>query len=685
MKVNKQAGPPKKRPAGPQRVAAKGKTPGFLGKYREMILLAVVIVVTVIIYFPALQHKFTNWDDIDYVTDNLVIKALTPANLNYMFTKPLATNYHPLTMLSLALNYRFSGLEPFSYFLVNILLHLFNTLLTFYLAFLVLGRNKPLALFVAAIFAVHPMHVESVAWISERKDVLYTFFYLSGMISWIMFITKKRWTWYLFALLLFVLSGISKPSSVVFPLVLLLLDYVYKRRFNLRLIAEKLPFFAVSVAIGIATLYAQLHSAVAPINNYSFIQRFLFASYGFFIYIFKLLIPFGLSALHPFPVLNKSLGLPWIYFISPVFNLLLIGAVIYAARYSRMLIFCLLFYFLNILLTLQFMQVGSAVIAERYTYVSYIGILIGAAWLMKEMSSRRKIPMSYFYVPMVLFFAAMAFLSGQRVGVWKNSETLWTDVIAKYPDSYDAYNSRGYYYLKEKMFDRALPDLSKSIEMHPGYLDALNNRGSVYRMQNQPRLAIADYNTAIAIDSTYVLAISGRGNAYFTLGILDSAMTDFNRALRINPSLSVALGNRGAVYFRMGQFDRTIEDCTHALAIDPFYTDACLNRAVAYSSTGKWDLAIADYTSVLNTYTGNPSIYEWRGIAYRSKGQYQQAINDFSAGIELNNHISSLFVNRSMALQLAGLHQKAIDDINMAKQLGANVTEESMLAALKQN
>jgi protein O-mannosyl-transferase len=681
MKGSKQSVQQKKRaPVKP--AVKKTKEQGFITKYRELLLLAVVLVVTLVIYLPALHHRFTNWDDIDYITDNLVIKSLSPANLEIIFTKPLAANYHPLTMLSLALNYKFSGLEPLSYFLVNIILHLFNIVLTYYFAFLLLGRNKPLALFVAAIFAVHPMHVESVAWISERKDVLYAFFYLAGMIAWIRYVTGKGWPWYLFALALFVLSALSKPSSVVFPLILFLLDYLYKRKSGIMLFAEKVPFLAVSAWIGIETIYAQIHSAVAPLDNYSLIQRFLFASYGFFIYIFKLFIPYGLSTLHPFPVLGKSAGLPWVYFIAPVVVLLVIGLVAWSLKYTRFLLFCLLFYFFNIILTLQFMQVGSAVIAERYTYISYIGLLAALAWLVNRASEQRRISLKYVYPVMILFFGAMTVLGSQRVGVWKNSEVLWTDVLEKYPESADAYNSRGYYFLKEKMYDRALPDFNRALEIRPSLLDALNNRGSVYRIQNNPRMAISDYNRALAINPNYSLAISGRGNAYFTLNILDSALADFDRAISINPSLAVAYGNRGAVWFRRGDFNRAIEECTKAIGLDPFYTDGILNRAVAYSSLGKWDQAIGDYTAVLQTITDNPSVYEWRGIAYRSKGAFREAISDFTEGIRLDPRRPTLYVNRAMALQQAGKHREAVDDVIMARQLGSDVTEQAVFAGL---
>jgi len=656
-------------------VPATMKKQGFLMRNKELLLLVLVIIVTIAIYYPAVHHQFTNWDDLDYITENPYIKALTPANIHHIFTSPIALNYHPLTMLSLAFNYAISGMEPFSYFLVNILLHICNILLAFYLAFLLLKRNKILALFVAAIFAVHPMHVESVAWIAERKDVLYTFFFLSAMISWIFFIGKRNWKWYLFSLVLFVFAGLSKPSSVVLPLVLLLIDFLHRRKFKLQLIIEIIPFLAFSIWIGMATLHAQLHKAVVDIQYYNFIQQFLFASYGFFIYIFKLIIPVGLSALHPVPVFNNSMDLPAVYFISPFINALIIGFVLYSLKYTRVLFFGLLFYFLNIVLTLQFMQVGSAVIAERYTYVSYIGLLIGLAWLMDYTSGLKKIPMTWFYPVIIILFCVFTFLSAGRVSVWKNSETLWSDVIAKYPKSHLAYSNRGYYYVKENMLEKALPDFTRSIELMPTFIDALNNRGSLYRLQNKYRLAVNDYNRALSINPDYVKALSGRGQAYFELNILDSALADFNKAYQTDPELAISLGNRGGVYFRLGQYDNAVEECNRVIAHYPDNTEAHLNRGVSYSSLQKWDPAINDYTYVINAKTKNPMVFEWRGVAYRSKGMLQEAIRDFSAGIAMSPSTASLYVNRAMAYKKAGMYQKASDDVKTARQLGANVTE----------
>ncbi|HOY32034.1 MAG TPA: glycosyltransferase family 39 protein [Bacteroidales bacterium] len=656
---------------------------GFFKKNMVFLLLAIVVIITIIIYYPALHHKFTNWDDNDYITDNPYIKSLTPENIRFIFTEPMALNYHPLTMLSLALNYRLSGLEPFSYFLVNILLHLFNTLLIFYLAFLLLGRKMVPALFIAAIFAVHPMHVESVAWISERKDVLYSLFFLSGLIIWMFFIGRRRWYWYLAALLLSVLAGLSKPSAVVFPLVLFIIDYLNKRKFNSRLILEKLPFLVVSILFGIATLHAQVGKSVVDIRHYNLIQQFLFASYGFFAYIYKLFFPVGLSALHPVPVFNTSLDLPWLYFAAPVINIVIVGIVIYSMRKTRMLIFGLMFYFLNIMLTLQFVQVGSAVIAERYTYISYFGLLMGLAFLLNLAAEKYKKWRKGVYALMILFFAVMAIGAMQRVSVWKNSGTLWSDVISEYPESYTAYNNRGYFYVQEKSYDKALLDFNKAIDLLPGFVSALNNRGGLFRLLDEPRLAIADYTKALAIDSAYVQSLSGRGNAYATLGILDSALVDLNKAFAINPLLATTLGDRGEVLFKMGKFEEAIEDCNYKISVFPDNTDAYLNRGVAYCSLQKWEKAIPDFSLVLNKVKNNATIYEWRGVAFRSVGSYQEAVSDFSLAIQLAGTQSSLYVERAKAYKQAGMDKQAAEDIVKARQLGADVSMESVFFDLK--
>ncbi len=683
MKANRPAVPLRKNvPAKPQ--FQKTGEPGFFLKNKELFLLTLVLIITFFIYFPARHHQFTNWDDSGYVADNPYIKALTPANIGHIFTKPIASNYHPLTILSLALNYQVAGEEPFSYFLVNILLHLCNIVLVFWFAFLILGRNRPLALFVAAIFAVHPMHVESVAWISERKEVLYAFFFLSSLIAWLGYVDKRKWTLYLFSLVLFLFAGLSKPSAVVLPLILFLADFLYKRKLNLALIAEKIPFFVLSAWIGIATIYAQLNETVVSIRNYNLVQQILFASYGFFIYILKLFVPTGLSALHPVPVFNTSLDLPVTYFAAPFIVVVLTGLILWSLKSTRILFFGFIFYFLNVVLTLQFMQVGSAVFSERYTYVSYIGLLICLAWLMNRASERSRVNIGWMYAIMVFFFGINTLVAAERVPVWKNSETLWTDVIAKYPGNDGAYNSRGWYYLTEKMYDKAVPDLTRAIEINPRYLFACYNRGNAWRKQNLYRLAIADFNRALAIDSNYILAISDRGSALFALGILDSALADFNRALKLDPAYAIGFANRASVLYRMGKYSEAAADYSHALAINPGDAETHLNRGVAYSSMGKWDLAINDYTFMLKSSADNPSVYGWRGIAYRNSGALQPAIKDFTEGIRLNNADPMMFLNRSMAYELAGMHQQALDDIATANKLGANLTEKEVFSSLKQ-
>ena len=649
------------------------KESGFFMHNKEIILLGFVILLTFLIYSPALNHAFTNWDDNDYVTENPYVKAISVDNINHIFREPMALNYHPLTMISLALNYSLSGNDPWSYFLVNILLHLCNIILTFYFAYLLLDRNKVMALFIAAVFALHPMHVESVAWVAERKDTLYAFFFLSGLIAWLFYVNKRKWKWYLLSLVLFLLSGFSKPSSVVFPFVLLLIDYLNRQKFSFRLIVEKLPFILISIGIGIATLHAQVGKAVVDIKQYNLVQQMLFASYGFFIYIFKLIIPTGLSALHPVPVFNANLDLPAIYYASPVLDLIIIGSVIYSLKYTRLLAFGLIFYFLNIVLTLQFFQVGSAVIAERYTYMAYTGLLIGLVWLIGQASAKYKVPMSRFYILMVIFCGFLAFAAARRVSVWKNSGTLWEDVIKSYPKSYTAYNNLGYYYVTVNNLDKAEAEFTKSLEYQPDFVDALNNRATAYRLKKKNREAVTDYTRAITLNPRHIKALTGRGTSYGELGILDSALNDFNTAYAIDSLAAFTFCDRGAVYFKLGRYKDAIEECSRKIAYNPKNMDAYLNRAVAYSVLEQWDPAIRDYSVVINAGTDNVAVYEWRGVSYTNIGQFQLAINDFTQGLKIDSNRASLYSNRAQAYTKLKMLKESAIDLEKARQLGAVV------------
>src|SRR5258706_5022627 len=265
-----------------------------------------ILLLTFLAYIPALRAGFVNWDDGDYIVDNLIVKDF--ANLKSILSTPVQGNYHPLTMLSMAINYQISGLNAWSYHLFNLVFHLINCFLVYRLAMLLSYRNIIIAFTTAVLFGIHPMHVESVAWVSERKDVLYGLFFLAALISYTRYADTGSKKQYLFAIFLMMLSLLSKPAAVVFPAALFCIDILRKRKLTLTLIIEKIPFFIPALIMGILTYYGQSNTGATDMAAFFGIGiRILIGFYGIMMYFFKMILPFNLSAFYPFPARNISL------------------------------------------------------------------------------------------------------------------------------------------------------------------------------------------------------------------------------------------------------------------------------------------------------------------------------------------------------------------------------------------
>src|SRR6185436_5019321 len=280
---------------------------------------------------------------------------------NAIFTEASASNYHPLTMLSLAFNYAISGTVPFSYHFVNWLLHILNTALVFLFIYKISGKKVYVAAFASLIFGVHPMHVESVAWVSERKDMLYTFFFLLALLQYWRFLEAGKRSNVILCFVFFILSLLSKPAAVILPIVLLLLDYWKGRSFNWKMLVEKIPFFILSIIFGFITIKVQSSDAIVSFDIYPLWSRFFFASYTIMIYAARFFVPYPLSAFHPYPSVNE-LGLPVL--LSPIF---IIGLLIllWLKRKDKLVVFSLLFFIVNLLLVMQFISIGLTIVSER--------------------------------------------------------------------------------------------------------------------------------------------------------------------------------------------------------------------------------------------------------------------------------------------------------------------------------
>ncbi len=435
--------------------------------------VAVISIVTFITFSPCLQNSFTNVDDDVYVLNNpLVINKTVP--VKEIFVTPVSLNYHPLTILSLALNYQAGKLDPAWYHFINVLFHILNTVLVFFFIFLLTRRNLLMASIVALFFGIHPMHVESVAWVSERKDMLYVFFFMAGLITYLRYRDNKKVIWYLATLLLFILSCLSKGMAVVFPVILLLVDYFLHVNWERKIILEKIPFFILSIAFGAVAFYIQkIGGAVVMDESISHTQQIFIGFYGLMMYVVKLLVPLNLAMIYPH-IVNEKGNLPVMFYLAPVIILLCIALTYFFFRKNRAIVFGLLFYITSVVLVLQFLSVGSAIMADRYSYLSSVGILLVVAYAInRSLETDSFTVLKYPVIMMVVVVALLfSFQTYARTQIWKNSITLWTDEMNKYPNVQFTHYEKllvelGLAYQDLKKYDLALDDWNSALMLKP--------------------------------------------------------------------------------------------------------------------------------------------------------------------------------------------------------------------------
>jgi protein O-mannosyl-transferase len=599
-----------------------------------------LLILTWFLYKPSLNNKFTNWDDTAYVLENMQVKQPLNQNISFFFTHESATNYHPLTMLSLSLDYHSAvkdnsqlndSDEPdaVGFHTTSLVFHLLNVLLVFVFIYLLSRKRLVVAAVTALLFAIHPMHVESVAWIAGRKDVLYAFFFLAALIVYMKHLEKQSWIRLLFTGMLFLASLFSKPSAVVFPLILLAIDYFHDRKFTAIIFLEKIPFFILSIVFGIVTFMIQSHTAVAGINVFTFFQRIMFASYGFIMYQYRLLIPLNLTAFYPYPLLNAAGNLPLVYYLSPLVAGVIIGLVFLSTRFTRVISFGYLFYFVSVVLVLQFMSVGNAVMADRYSYMSATGLFFIAAWYIDQaFISKKKIFRSLRWIIAGVFGIYSVFLvktTWDQTMIWQNSETLWTDVISKYPEAKVSYKNRGNYYRKLNLIDKAMNDYMVFVKINQDDPGVYSNLGNIYGLRGNTEKSLDAYSKSIALDS-------------------------------LNPKTFL---NRAITYSMMKQFAQALKDYNKAREMDSGLMEVYRNRSYMLLDMGRYEDAMNDFSRLIRDFPDNSNYFMQRGVCHYQLKQYPLALADFEQSITLNPANGQAFANISATYSMLNDYHKA--------------------------
>ncbi len=609
-------------------------------KRNLIIALLIVVIATAISMKPVLKNDFTNWDDEKYLLENELVRSLSADNITAIFfdKDKYKGSFVPLTIFSFAIEHHFVGYEPRVYHTTNYILHIINTLLVFWLIFLLTGRLE-VAMICALLFGVHPMHVESVAWVAERKDVLYAVFFFLSLISYVYYLKSDAdIKMLILSFLIFALALLSKSAAVPLPVVLILIDFLKRRKYNYKLIIEKIPFLLLAFLWGFITIFTV--KSIAKAETLSIIQRIQVASYNFLVYIIKSVIPYKLSNFYSFP--NYRQTFPLLFRITPFLIPVLLFLVYRTIKYTRVIIFGFLFFAFNIVLVLQFFPVGPTLMADRYTYVSYLGLFFimaeGYSYLHRNNSMKRfKLTGQLLMVSMIIIFM---FIAHERAKVWENSKILWSDVIQKFPQAEMAYKNRGLYFArKEHDYQKALEDYQVLMNMKTKDSEIYSNLGNIYGHMNKPQKAINAYKKAIKFDSN-------NANAYF---------------------------NRGITYAKISQFDKALKDINKALEFEPGKTKILAQRAWIYQQAGKSSEAIEAYSQLIRKESGRQDYYYQRGYAYFNAGKYEDALKDFLVSLKLNPGRPATYYNISVVYFKQGKYNKAMKYAQQAREKGYNI------------
>ncbi len=576
------------------------------------IWLGLTIVITFIVYFAAIKNGFVNFDDERYILQNEAIKEISTKNVITWFTTYYDGHYHPLSQLSLAVDYKIASLSLPANFqihqlkanvfhFVNILLHLLNVLFVFLLLKRLFGRNE-IAIIAALLFGIHPINVESVAWVSERKNLLFALFFLTSLFNYVKFLQKDNRKYYLYSLLLFLLAVFSKVTAISLFFSLFLIEYFLgKRVLDPKALLLKLPYFVIAVFFIIIAALAQSSAwdeeTQLSYTFYSFVDRIFLASFGFIQYIIKILAPFSLSAYYPYPIdIGKDINI--IQYISPV---LVIGVVILVIvlikKRQKEFAFGLIFFMLNIALLVKLVDIprGNYLMADRYAYIPSIGIFIMIGWAFVHYSQKLKKHKITYIVILAVYIGILSISTNIRVKIWKDSSTLWSDVIDKYPNYALSYNMRGIDRISRQESKDGVSDFQKSIELDPQNTAGYMNIGLVYMNTGNPDGAIDMFTKAIGIIDTLSLAYYYRGYLEFQANNLNKAISDFSKNLELTPDNATTLLSRGLSLYKQAQYKKAIIDFNKVIELEPENARCYYLRAITFQDSGNKDKACEDF------------------------------------------------------------------------------------------
>ena len=621
-------------------------------------LCAVLALAVFFVYWPVRNHDFIKYDDDKYVTDNRNVQSgLNWQSIRWAFTTGHASNWHPLSWLSHTLDCKIFGLNPGRHHLINVLFHIANTLLLFIVLTRMTGTFWPSA-FVAAVFGLHPLHIESVAWVAERKDVLSTFFWMLTMLAYAWYAEKPKIMKYLLMLLLFVLGLMAKPMLVTLPFVLLLIDYWpleriqfakpgaakssqsnnYKKAVRQKplffLLLEKVPLMFFAAASCIVTFIVQRSSgAVQTMEAMDIKSRTGNAIVAYIGYIEKMFWPGKLAVLYPHPGGSLSMGS---IIICGLLLIMLSFCFIVPARRHKYLAVGWLWYVGTLVPVIGLVQVGVQAMADRYTYIPLTGLFIVITWGIIDIFPKSNYRKTCLTVLAIAVLSALTIKTSLQLQHWQNSVTLFKHTLAATNNNYVMHNNYANFLMDAGEINEAIEHFNSSLKIKPGNAEAYNNLGNAFSRFGKIDDAIEQYRKAVTLKPNLPDAHYNMALALSKQKRTEESIKEYYESLRLAPDNVDALSNLGFEFAQQGSFEQAIEFYKKAIAIEPANIITHGRLGLAMASAGKIDEAIKEFRIVLEDNPKDVEMWCNLGVLLEKQNKITEAIEQYRRALQID-------------------------------------------------
>jgi len=641
----------------------------FYSNYHPFIFLLGIIAVTFAAYFNSFFFDFNYRDDVKYIIDNYLIRDLSPNGIKRIFTENYYQGRLPLTILSLAIDYHFWQLNAFGYHITSFALHVCNIILVYFFVKEISGKDN-VSLLAALMFAIHPMGVQTVSWISERKNVLYATFYLIAAIQYVRYVKTNRLMPLVFSWIFFVCSVASKWSAYPFPVIIMVIDWYYGRKISTKLITEKIAFLVVPF------ISAYLHLGTGTIlpDRFSFFNRIFFGSYSYLFYLVKSILPVKLSTIYPFPKVTDN-EVPALFYLSLPVALTTVGLIFYRvykyALFRKEIVLGYMFFLANIGMVLHVIMFigGHEMTADRYGYIPFVGLFFIFSEVIVYLYERHYSFQKIIIAALAGYFLWFAVYTYYRNEAWRDTVSIYRDALDKDKDMPIVHAHLANYYRDHNKKMEALKVYNNCVKEFPYYRTCVYERGTLYYENGFYKEAKADLLKAISMDSTEMFQYNFLGLVETETGNYEAAIYYFNKTLSIDSMFASGYNNLGWALYNLNNFAEAEKYFDKAIALEDTLLNAYINRGWLMVETKNYEAAIKDFDIAQKLAPENALIYNNRGWAYYNLNKFDEAMQNFNTALAKNPKLNYSYYNRARTYFALNNPEAACADLRKAVEL----------------